>query len=451
MTRKKDHRPGLSRSGDCGSGGHRPDGDREKEEAVAEKKTGQARRLPELMRFRDGRPVENAEQWAERRKEILALYENCMYGEMPPPDDETVAWEIAPGAGEAAREMKITVCREEKEASFTVRVTLPEKPEAGRACYLEYCPFTWFGKPLESPNMKIAARRGYAAIQYDPTSVAADSSECRGAYWSLYPCGSSHGRQDGVLLAWAWGACKVLDALEAGAGEALGIDPALCMVAGVSRYGKSAAVAGAYDTRFRVTIPSCSGAGGVAVYRMGNHGKTYDLSSLGGPEAWVNESINEPFENLKGGEGYWFCRNFRETESAEDLPVDQHMLCALAAGKDRHLIVITGITSEGWNNTEGQCLAFAASQPVWDLLGAGSCNNMIIHLDGHAILPSDMETILDYCDVRLLGKEGKIPSGLKGELFLRENRERLDPLFDGCGAATGSVQEGAEVEKSEGL
>ena len=390
--------------------------------------------LPELMRFADGRSVETAGQWAERRKEILALFENCMYGKMPDTAAESVSYVIAPGAETQEREMKITVSREGKEASFPVRVTLPEEPAAGMPCYIEYCPFSWFGKPLTSPNMKIAAGRGYAAIQYDPTAVASDSDLYEGAYFELYPYRKEQEKQDGVLLAWAWGASRILDALETGAGQELGIDPGLCMVAGVSRYGKSAAVAGAYDERFRVTIPSCSGAGGIAVYRTDNHGKTYDLSSLGGPEAWVNDSINEPFENLTGGEGYWFCRNFRQTKRAEDLPVDQHMLCALAAGKNRHMIIVTGITSEGWNNTEGQCLAYTASQPVWDLLDAEDQNNMIIHLDGHAILPSDMEQILDYCDVHLLGKgRDEIKSDLsamKGQLFLKYNRDRLDPVFD---------------------
>ena len=390
--------------------------------------------LPELMRFADGRSVETAGQWAERRKEILALFENCMYGKMPDTAAESVSYAIAPGAETQEREMKITVSREGKEASFPVRVTLPEEPAAGMPCYIEYCPFSWFGKPLISPNMKIAAGRGYAAIQYDPTAVASDSDLYEGAYFELYPYRKEQEKQDGVLLAWAWGASRILDALETGAGQELGIDPGLCMVAGVSRYGKSAAVAGAYDERFRVTIPSCSGAGGIAVYRTDNHGKTYDLSSLGGPEAWVNDSINEPFENLTGGEGYWFCRNFRQTKRAEDLPVDQHMLCALAAGKNRHMIIVTGITSEGWNNTEGQCLAYTASQPVWDLLDAEDQNNMIIHLDGHAILPSDMEQILDYCDVHLRGKgRDEIKSDLsamKGQLFLKNNRDRLDPVFD---------------------
>lgn len=390
--------------------------------------------LPELMRFADGTAVETAEQWKKRRGEILALFEETMYGRMPDPAREQVTYRITPGDEEQVREMEVTVCAEGKKASFTVRVTLPEKPASGMACLIEYCPFSWFGKRMISPNQKAAAARGYAAIQYDPVSVASDNDLHQGAYFDLYPYSDTQERQDGVLLDWAWGASWIVDALEAGAGKELGIDPALCMVAGVSRYGKSAAVAGAYDERFRVTIPSCSGAGGVAVYRTDNHGKTYDLSSLGGPEAWVNDSINEPFENLTGGEGYWFCRNFRKLKGAEELPVDQHMLCALAAGKDRHMIIITGITSEGWNNTEGQCLAYVGSQSVWDLLGAGSQNNMIIHLDGHAILPSDMEYILDYCDVHLFGrKREEIASDLsamKGNLFLEANRDRLGPEFD---------------------
>ena len=114
-------------------------------------------------------------------------------------------------------------------------------------------------------------------------------------------------------------------------------------------------------------------------------------------------------------------------------PVDQHMLCALAAGRERHLIVVTGITSEGWNNTEGQCLAYVKAQPAWDLLGCGEQNNMLIHLDGHAILRSDMECILDYCDAHLTGAPRENASRntcrMKGALFLEENREALDPLF----------------------
>ena len=48
--------------------------------------------LPELMRFADGRPVKTAEQWAERRKEILALFETYVYGKMPDAGQEKVTY-----------------------------------------------------------------------------------------------------------------------------------------------------------------------------------------------------------------------------------------------------------------------------------------------------------------------------------------------------------------------
>jgi endo-1,4-beta-xylanase len=301
--------------------------------------------------------------------------------------------------------LTVTVEANGRTADIAALITLPEgeAPEGGWPFFLEYAPWhyqDWSTRAwvtAVSANCRYAASRGYAGVQYDPSLAASDNSFRTGAFFRLYPY-YEKGNPDaprGVLLAWAWGVSKILDALEAGAGEELHINPSLSLVGGVSRWGKSAAVAGAYDERIRVTIPSCSGLGGTAVFRTDNSGKTYDLSGLGGPSAWVNESINEPFANLKGGEGYWFCGNFAAIASAEHLPVDQHMLCALAAGPDRHLIMVTGITSEGWNNTEGQCLAWRASQPVWDLLGVGEHNNLLIHLDGHAILPSDMEVVLD--------------------------------------------------------
>ena len=100
--------------------------------------------LPELMRFADGSPVETPEQWAERRKEILTLFERSMYGKMPDPLQEKVSYAIAPGTEAQTREMKITVSHEGREGFFTVRVTLPEEPVSGMACYIEYCPFSWY-------------------------------------------------------------------------------------------------------------------------------------------------------------------------------------------------------------------------------------------------------------------------------------------------------------------
>ncbi len=394
--------------------------------------------LPELMVFADGTPVRTPEDWARRREEILRLYSRYVYGEMPDPACETVSWTLSEEPETHGTLLTVTVEACGRSASVAALITLPagEPPEGGWPFFVEYMPWhyqDWVTREWRtavSSNCLIAAGRGYAGVQYDPSTAASDSAARAGAFYVLYPYDRGNpDEQRGVLLAWAWGVSKVLDALEGGAGEALGINPSLSLVGGVSRWGKSAAVAGAYDPRIRVTIPSCSGLGGTAVFRTDNEGKTYDLTRLGGPSAWVNESRNEPFGNLKGGEGYWFCGSFARIAAARNLPVDQHMLCALAAGPDRHLILITGIVSEGWNNTEGQCLAWLASQPVWDLLGCGDHNRILIHLDGHAILPSDMEAVLDYCDRALLGRDGPEPPAMDGAVFLRDNPDVLDPAF----------------------
>ena len=399
-------------------------------------------KLPELLRFENGDSVITPEDWKRRRRELIRLYSEYVYGYMPEKEKETVTWDLREDPETGGTLMTITVSAEGCSASFSVLAGLPAQkaPEGGFPFYIEYWPWhyqNWFTKEWVtgfSYNCRYAMERGYACFQYDCGQVSADNETRAGAFFTLYPYAEDDpAEQRGVLLAWAWGVSKILDALEAGAGQALGINPRLSLAGGVSRYGKSAAVAGAYDERIRVTVPSCSGAGGTAVFRTDNHGKTYDLTSLGGPVQWTNESVNEPFSNLQGGEGYWFCGNFTRLASAEALPVDQHMLCALAAGRERHLILVTGIVSEGWNNTEGQCLAYAASQPVWDLLGCGEQNNMIIHLDGHAILHTDMEMILDYCDVCLTGKQRAdfrmLQDKMRGNLFLQDNRDRLDPLF----------------------
>lgn len=394
--------------------------------------------LPGLLTCRDGSPVRTPADWERRRGEILALYSRYVYGAMPDPAGEKVAYALSPHPETGGTLLTVTVRANGRSADLAALVTLPEgaAPAGGRPYFLEYWPWhyrDWFTGEWVTAVSRCAAhaaRRGYAGVQYDPARTARDDSSRQGAFFTLYPWrAEEEASQRGVLLAWAWGVSKIIDALEAGAGKALGIDPALSIVGGVSRFGKSAAVAGAYDRRIAVTVPACSGLGGTAVFRTDSHGKTYDLSSLGGPAAWVNDSVNEPLANLQGGEGYWFCGAFAGIPSARHLPVDQHMLCALIAGPGRHLIAVTGITSEGWNNTEGQCLAWAASRPAWELLGVGGNTHFLVHLDGHAILPSDLDAILEYCDGALLDKKDAAPPPMDGALFLRHNRDRLDPLF----------------------
>ena len=354
--------------------------------------------IPDLMTFQDGTKVETAEHWTRRRAEIKGLYEYYMYGYLPDGSEETLTWTIEHNT------LNITVAREDRSVTLNVPFTLPQgtAPQGGWPYYVEY---SWWG--LNEAG-QYAVDNGYAAFAYSPYAVAADNTSYTGAFYTLYPYGDHPTTQTGVLVAWGWGISKIIDALEMGAGEALGVNPVNSVVGGVSRFGKSAAVAGAFDERIKICIPSCSGAGGLGMLRYDCGGKTFDLSSLGyvndqGTGLWTNGTC-ESFSVIRSSsERHWFNQNFRLTPSPQMLPFDQHFLAALCADKDRHYIVVTGIVSEEWNNVEGQTMAFVGAQPAWDLLGAGDNNNMIVHLNGHAILKSDMELIIDYCNAALYG------------------------------------------------
>ena len=372
--------------------------------------------LPDLMTFEDGTKVETAEDWARRRAEIKGLYEYYMYGYLPDGSEETLTWKID------GTTLNITVAREGRVVMLNVPFRIPtgDAPQGGWPYYIEY---SWWGL---SEAAQYAANNGYAAFGYSPYAVAADDSSYTGAFYTLYPYGDHPTTQSGVLVAWAWGVSKIIDAMEQGAGEALGINPEYSLVGGVSRFGKSTAVAGAFDERIKVCVPSCSGAGGLGMFRYTSGAKTYDLTSLGyvnaeGTGLWKNGAC-ESFGNIRShSEQHWFNWNFRITPEAQRLPFDQHFLAALCADPERHFILVTGVVSEEWNNVEGQTMAFVGAQPAWDILGASGNNNMIVHLNGHAILQSDMELIIDYCNEVLYGIPAQRDlSVMKTNVFMEE-------------------------------
>ena len=372
--------------------------------------------LPDLLTFEDGSSVRTAEDWQKRRAEIKGLYEYYMYGYMPDGSEETLTWAVNGST------LFITIAREGKEVTLKVPFVLPagNAPDGGWPYYIEY---SFWGM---SDVVKYAAGRGYAGFAYAPYDVASDNSFFQGAFYTLYPRGIHATNRTGALAAWAWGVSKIIDAMEQGAADALGINPEYSLVGGVSRFGKSVAVAGSYDERIKVVIPSCSGAGGLGMLRYTCQGKTFDLTSLGyknaeGNSLWTNSTC-ESWDNIRGsGESHWFCGNIQLVKNPAQMPFDQHFLAALCADPARHFILVSGVLSEPWNNVEGQVMAAVGAQPVWNLLGAPENNNMIIHLDGHAILQSDMALILDYCDKALYGKEpGSDLSVMKANVFTED-------------------------------
>ncbi len=178
--------------------------------------------------------------------------------------------------------------------------------------------------------------RGWGYAVYLPTSVQADyGAGLTQGIIGLMNGGKPRKPDDwGALRAWAWGASRVLDYMETDKS----IDARHVGMEGHSRFGKAAAVAMAYDSRFAVVFISSSGEGGVKLHRR---------------------NAGELVENLaSSGEYHWMAGNFMKYAGPltwADLPVDAHELIALCA--PRPVFVSSGEIGDAWVDARGMFMA----------------------------------------------------------------------------------------------
>jgi hypothetical protein len=207
-----------------------------------------------------------------------------------------------------------------------------------------------------SQEQLIAAGWGYATII--PASIQADNGAglTKGI---IGLCNQGQPRKPddwGALRAWGWGAARSLDYLETDPT----VDAKRVGIEGVSRFGKAALVAMAFEPRLAVVLVGSSGEGGAKLHRR---------------------NFGEAVENLTGSGGYhWMAGNFLKygteessvgRKDANDLPVDAHELIALCA--PRPTFISYGIPEKGdanWLDQQGSYMATVAAGPVFRLLGA---------------------------------------------------------------------------------
>lgn len=339
--------------------------------------------LPDAFTFLDGSKVETPNDWKRRVEELKELYQFYMYGFWPDTSKEIVDYEIEGNV------LTIRVKREERESSFKAFVSIPKSDEH-TAPHPVIVVIGFIGSfdfrnwKFEDYTPKLNGK-GYAVITFDPNQVAADSPERRGAFYTLYPWSTRVEEDKGVLLAWAWGASKILDVLHKGAIPE--IDLRKTVVTGASRYGKAALVAGAFDERFAVVNPHVSGVGGAASFRYNFAGKEYE---------WGKAGPVEPLSNLQSAtEWYWFNSVFREFKDPRQLPFDQHLLIALCAPR---AVLISGGYSDWWTNPEGMWISFLEAKKVYDFLGCPEKIGFFMRDGGHGITEEDIVNLVDFCD-----------------------------------------------------
>jgi len=322
--------------------------------------------LPELLRFADGAPVRTAEEWPRRRAEIVELFDREVYGRVPATAPR-IGWRVV--KEERATEAGMAVVKRwlegvadnsgwpQASAKIALRYTLPADAGEKLPVILSFgLPegFRFPGPPRPPepgpPHSEQLLRSGFGYAVVVANSIQADNGGLLGdGVIGISLRGRPRAPDDwGVLRAWAWGASRAHDAL---AQDPM-VDPGRIGIEGLSRYGKAALVTMAYDARFAIGFVGSSGAGGAALYRR---------------------NFGERIGNLAaGGEYHWFAGNFLRYAGPRtefDLPVDAHMLIALAAPRPIFLGAGTVETGDGWVDPKGSFLAAAAASPAWELLG----------------------------------------------------------------------------------
>ncbi len=365
--------------------------------AVADLENNEA--FPDPFIMLDGTKMQKRGDWEARRKEISDMYQYYMYGVWRDGSDEIVTYDYNNGTLTVYVERISTGAK----TQFTATVMLPDSSiKAPSKAGYPVVVGMHAGISEETAN-----KNGFATITLDwfAYGIASDDTKHTGAFYDLYPYGDTWQEQTGVLMAWSWGCSKILDALEAGLGEELNIDGTNSIVTGVSRWGKASTVAGAFEPRFKMAAPSCSGAGGLALYRYMSKGNTYNFTSKGGPAVYTYGD-NEPLGSLQSsGEVGWFNNNFRLFKNANQLPVDQYMLASLLADEDRYLFIIGSCVYEDWVNAPSMWYTYLATKQIYDYLGVGDNIKINIHREGHAVIEEDMQYMTEYFKQMVYGIE----------------------------------------------
>ncbi len=341
--------------------------------------------LPDPLVLKNGQKVTKAETWwHQRRAEIIEDFDREIYGRVPK-ETPKVKWEVTGTTNEKNGDVPVVVTKlvghvdnaSCLEITVDIQLTLTTPADAaGPVPVIMEFGFGGFGPRPGGPGAagKAALKKavgpgapggggpswqqqvlakgwGYAIIV--PNSIQADNGAglTKGII-GLCNKGQPRKLDDwGALRAWAWGASRALDYFETDKS----VDAKQVGIEGLSRYGKAALVAMAYDQRFAIGLIGSSGEGGAKLHRR---------------------NFGELVENVAGsGEYHWVAGNFLKYAGPltwNDLPVDAHELIALCAPRPTFISygASEGPGAEGqWVDQKGSFMAGVAAGPVFKLLG----------------------------------------------------------------------------------
>jgi hypothetical protein len=331
--------------------------------------------VPSPFKFLDGTVISSKADWERLRADLSAMLQAAVYGpKMPPPDT-----------------LKATM------SGTTVTVSCTVGTKTGS--------FTFSIKGGGSGGMKkpgvIRCASGgnpfpssVATIDFDEHALAAENKmwPTSGLVSTLY---GNTAAKSGSDICWAWGASRVIDALEQ-LGDQSGIDTHALATTGCSFAGKGAFAMGAFDERVALVCPEEAGSGGAALWRVSS------------AEAAKGQNIQEATEIV--GEQNWEGKDFHDLFSGKSktsapvdmLIADQHFLVAICAPR-ACLIIDNDID---WLGPLATYAGGVIGKKVYQALGiADRCEVSVAPNHSHCAFPSNQQADLTAFINRFLLKQ----------------------------------------------
>jgi len=359
--------------------------------------------LPDPYTFLDGTEV-TAENWPERADEIIYMSQYYEWGIMPEDPDEVTAIYTP-----ETNTITVTVTDEGKTVSFNAYLVLPPEGKdyftEGKFPLMMTIDWGWWTFGWGMLDEPYYSSQGYAQVKFTYTDVAADALIPGGIFYELYPHDASVYGDRGTSIAWAWGASRVLDALEYldknDPNLAGKLDLTRIGVTGSSRLGKTALVAGMLDERFGVTAPMQSGSGGVGAYRYVPFYTQYSWASApsAGTEVLPHRVRNQPHNhNLMLRyfmDDRWFGENWPDDLLGTRLPYDKNLVAASFAPRGLYIICSNNDDS---NNPYGDSISYEGAKPVYEWLGAADNLALDVSMEnvGHATAASQYTRLVEF-------------------------------------------------------
>ena len=301
------------------------------------------RNLPDLLTFADGTVV-TKDNVDKRREEILDILQKHAYGYMPPKPD-FVKGEVTYFNDKSAaagfgiwKIVDITFAIGGKEFTFPASIMFPKGVENPPLVVFSYFGENGFREYIPAEQL---INSGVALAAFCYSDVTSDNSDYADGMAAII--GERKEDSDtGKIAMWAYAESRLLDYVL----ENENVNTEKIAVAGHSRLGKTALVAGAFDERFKYVYSNSSGCAGAALAR-GNTG--------------------ERIKYITDNAGQWFCKKYAAYgEKEETMPFDQHFLLAAIAPRK---VYVASSQDDAWADPKSEHLSCCCASEMYEAYG----------------------------------------------------------------------------------